>query len=127
MQRHDLPVTRRGDLTDEQWERIYSYLPVGRKGRPFDNLRDTVNGILRIVRTGSPWRDLPPVYGNWNTVYKCFAKWEQTGVFESIFQLLSEDADMQDVSIDSSCCKAHQHGEGAEKGGLIPGSQNISE
>ncbi len=41
MQRHDLPVTRRGDLTDEQWERIYPYLPVGRKGRPFNNVRDT--------------------------------------------------------------------------------------
>ena len=61
MQRQDLPVTRRGDLTDEQWNRIYPYLPVGRKGRPFDNVRDTVNGILWILRTGSPWRDLPPV------------------------------------------------------------------
>ena len=49
MQGHDLPVTRRGDLTDEQWERIYPYLPVGRKGRPFNNVRDTVNGILRIL------------------------------------------------------------------------------
>ncbi len=87
MQRHDLPVSRRGDLTDEQWERIYPYLPVGRKGRPFDNVRDTVNGILWILRTGSPWRDLPPVYGNWNTIYKCFARWEQTGVSESIFKI----------------------------------------
>ena len=69
MQRHDLPVSRRGDLTDEQWERIYPYLPVGRKGRPFDNVRDTVNGILWILRTGSPWRDLPPVYGNSEGVY----------------------------------------------------------
>ena len=42
MQRQDLPVTRRGDLTDEQWNRIYPYLPVGRKGRPFDKVRDTV-------------------------------------------------------------------------------------
>ena len=41
MQRHDLPVSRRGDLTDEQWERIYPYLPVGRKGRSFNNVRDT--------------------------------------------------------------------------------------
>ena len=64
---------------------------------------------------------------NWNTIYKCFAKWEQTGVFESIFKILSEDADTQDVSIDSSCCKAHQHSAGAEKGALIPGLQNISE
>ena len=85
------------------------------------------NGILWIRRTGSLWRDLPPVYGNWNTIYKCFAKWEQTGVFESIFKIFSEDADMQDVSIDSSCCKAHQHSAGTEKGALIPGLQNISE
>ena len=69
MQREDLPVTRRGDLTDEQWNRIYPYLPVGRKGRPFDNVRDTVNGILRILRTGSPWRDLSPVYGISEGVY----------------------------------------------------------
>ena len=127
MQRHDLPVSRRGDLTDEQWERIYPYLPVGRKGRPFNNVRDTVNGILRILQTGSPWRDLPPVYGNWNTIYKCFARWEQTGVSESIFKILSEDAHMQDVSIDSSCCKAHRHSAGAEKGGLIHSPANISE
>lgn len=59
MQRQDIPVTRRGDLTDEQWKWIYPYLPVGRKGCPFDNARDTVNGILWILRTSSPWRDLP--------------------------------------------------------------------
>ena len=69
MQRQDLPVTRRGDLTDEHWNRIYPYLPVERKGSPFDNVRDTVNGILWILRTGSPWRDLPPVYGNWNNLW----------------------------------------------------------
>ena len=75
----------------------------------------------------SPWKGLPSVYENQNTIYKCFAKWEKAGVFESIFKVLSEDADMQDVSIDSSCCKAHQHSAGAKKGGLMPGSQSISE
>ena len=43
------------------------------------------------------------------------------------FKILSENAGMQDVSIDSSCCKAHQHSAGAKKGVLIPGSQNIPE
>jgi transposase len=64
MQRQDLPVTPRGGLTDEQWNRIYPYLSVSRRGRPFDNVLDTVNGILRILRTGSPWKELPPVYRN---------------------------------------------------------------
>ena len=49
MQRQDLPVIRRGDLTDEQWNRIYPYLPISHKGRPFDNIRDTVNAILWIA------------------------------------------------------------------------------
>ena len=56
MQRQDLPVTRRGDLTDEQWNRIYPYLSVSRRGCLFDNVRETVNGTLRILRKGSTWR-----------------------------------------------------------------------
>jgi len=29
--------------------------------------------VVWIVRTGSPWRDLPPFFGNWNTIHcgKC--------------------------------------------------------
>jgi transposase len=27
---------------------------------------------LWIARTGSPWRDLPPLFGNWNSVYVRF-------------------------------------------------------
>ncbi len=126
MQRKDVPKMHRGDLTDEQWEKICASLPVSGKGRPFNNMRRTVNGILWIMRTGAPWRDLPPEYGNWNTVYKCFAKWEKTGIFMALFQDLCQEADMQDVSIDSSCCKAHQHSAGAKKGGLTHPLMNIS-
>ena len=30
--------------------------------------------------------------------------------------LLAEDADLQDMSLDSTCVKAHQHSAGAKKG-----------
>ena len=110
MQRHDLPVIQRGDLIEEQWNKLYPYLPVRSKGCPFKNIRNTVNGILWISWTEVPQRELPPVYGNWNAVYKCFAE----GVFESIFKILFEDTDK---SIDNSCCKAHQNSAGAKKGG----------
>ncbi len=59
-------------------------------------------------------------------VYKCFAKWEKAGIFMALFQALCQEADMQDVSIDSSCCKAHQHSAGAKKGGLTHPLMNTS-
>ncbi|MEC0231917.1 hypothetical protein [Paenibacillus alba] len=41
-------------------------------------------------------------------------------LFEKIFESLSSDADLQDVSLDSTSCKAHQHAAGAKKGLKTP-------
>jgi transposase len=112
---------RRYELSADEWRRIASYFPVrktGIKGRPYNDVRTTVNGIIWIARSGAPWRDLPERYGKWNTVYKCFAKWQEQGVFEKVFHELRIEADLQDISIDSTSCKAHQHSAGAKKGGL---------
>ena len=74
---------RRYELTDEEWERIYSLFSVrgaGTKGHPYNDIRTTVNGIIWLARSGAPWHDLPERYGKWNTVYKCFAKWQKHGI-----------------------------------------------
>lgn len=34
-------------------------------------------GILRRLRCGTPWRDVPPKYGNWNTIYRRFRRWSE--------------------------------------------------
>jgi transposase len=40
-----------------------------------------VEAVLWIVRTGSPWRDLPEVFGPWNSVFRRFSRCcEQTHV-----------------------------------------------
>jgi len=49
-------------------------------------------------------------------VYSKFRKWSDAGVFQKIFDALNLDADMQDLSLDSSCVKAHQASAGAKKG-----------
>lgn len=48
-------------------------------------------------------------------MYKRFAKWSEAGIFEKIFTDLAAEADMQDISIDSTCIKVHKASAGAKK------------
>ena len=65
-----LAVTRRLDLTDEQWARLEPLLPVPtRSGRPSAwTKRQLIDGIRWRVRVGAPWRDVPDCYGSWRVV-----------------------------------------------------------
>jgi hypothetical protein len=81
------------------------------KRRAADAKRRTVD-----CRSGAAWRDLPERYGAWSTVYSRFARWQEDGLFEKILKELGEEADLQDMSLDSSCVKAHQASAGAKKG-----------
>jgi putative transposase len=106
-------------LRDEQWARI-ERLCVGKEsdaGGRGENNRLFVEGVLWIARTGSPWRDLPAAFGNWNSVWRRFDRWSQSGVWHRIFAALSDDPDFEYLIIDSTIVRAHQHAAGA-KGGL---------
>lgn len=112
-------VKRRYELSDEEWERIKDLLPsdkLEKQGRPPKPNRDMLNAILWLARSGAAWRDLPERYGSWETVYTRFKKWDEQHVFEEIFSILSIDADYQDLSLDSTSIKAHEHSAGAKKG-----------
>lgn len=106
-------------LTNERWARIEPELP-GKLGDPGRRARDNrlfVEAVLWIARTGSPWRDLPDEFGKWLTVYTRFWRWSRKGVWERVFEALSDDPDFEYVMIDGTICRVHQHGAGA-KGGL---------
>ena len=110
---------RRYELTDEEWEHIRTYIPEEQgnvtRGRPSSDSRTILKGIYWVLRSGAAWRDLPERYGPWQTVYKRFMKWSKEGIFEKTFTDLTADADMQDISIDSTCIKAHKASAGAKK------------
>lgn len=106
-------------LSDQQWEKIRPSLPseTGHNGRPYTTgHRTTIEGILWIARTGAPWRDLPPEFGKWNTVYRRFNRWVRYGVFDTIFQSLNEVLDLGLAMVDGTFVKVHQHGTGTPKG-----------
>ena len=102
-------------LSDEQYERIAPLLPgkATDPGRTAADNRLFVEAVLWMARTGSPWRDLPPDFGPWNSVYQRFARWSRAQVWQMVFAELARDADFEEVFIDSTIVRAHQHAAGA--------------
>src|SRR6266699_257241 len=67
-------------LSDAQWAKMQPHC-LGKKsdpGRSGEDNRRFVEAVLWIARTGSPWRDLPPLFGPWNTVFKRYAMVDAT-------------------------------------------------
>jgi len=104
-------------LRDDQWVRIEPLLQgkEGDRGRTGADNRLFVEAVLWIARTGVPWRDLPPEFGAWNSVFRRFSRWADKGVWQKIFATLSKDADFEEVFLDSTIVRAHQHAAGASK------------
>ena len=114
-------MLRRYELTDQEWEVIAPLLPpenTGKPGRPPKNNRPMLNAMIWLARSGAPWRDLPERYGPWESVYSRFRKWIDDGILDNLFHVLSLEAELEELSLDSSIVQAHQHSAGAKKGGL---------
>ena len=113
----------RSDLSEAEWRVLRDLLPIDAAnrgaGRPPEEKRSIINGILWRLRCGTPWRDVPPKYGNWNTIYRRFRRWSEAGVWEAVSVTLAEImADSGHYSIDSTTVRAHVSAAGG-KGGLI--------
>ena len=100
-------------LRDDQWQRIEP-LTCGKstdRGRSGANNRLFVEAVLWVARTGSPWRE----FGHWNCVFRRFSRWSDKGIWQTIFATLAQDADFEEVFLDSTIVRAHQHAAGAPK------------
>jgi transposase len=112
-------MTRRYALRDDQWERIKDLLP-GQPGKAGANAKDNrlfVEAVLYRYRTGIPWRALPERFGDFRVVHMRFSRWSRKGVWQQVFEALTQDADNEYAMIDSTIVRAHQHSGGA-KGGM---------
>lgn len=98
------------------------HLPLyGPRGGRWASHRRVINGILFRERTGIPWRDLPERFGRWKTVYERHRRWSADGTWDRILQAVQADADAEGqidwsmVGVDSTSCRAHQHGAEARR------------
>lgn len=99
-------------LTDERWSKLKDILlEHGIYNKP--KLRLMVEGMLYRIRVGCPWRDLPKIFGDWNSIYKKFNRWSSNNKLIHLFQSLVTKPDLEWVFIDASITRAHQHSAGA--------------
>lgn len=102
-------------LRNDQWCKIERYLneyPGVYVGKP-GSCRRFIEGLLWLTRSGAQWRLLPKRYGNWNSVYKRFARWSEKGVWQAMFEHFAVEPDMESVMLDSSVIRAHASAAGA--------------
>jgi transposase len=89
-----------------------------RGGRPPANHRRVLDGILWICRAGAPWRDLPEAFGNWNSIWRQFRRWCESGVWDVLLQGLADGGRKLDAlqMIDSTTIRAHRCAAGEKAG-----------
>jgi transposase len=107
----------RNSLSDDEWEKIQVYLIehphlyIGKE----QACRCFLDAVLWILRSGSQWRLLPAEKGKWNSVFKRYSRWSRQGVWEGLLNYVSQDADLQELMIDSTVVRAHACAAGAKK------------
>ena len=98
-------------------ERIELLLPRGRRGAHRVDDRRVISGIMHMLRSGARWRDCPPEYGPYTTIYNRFNRWSRQGIWLDDVQ----GADRQHgvigtAAIDASHVKAHRSAAGGKGG-----------
>jgi transposase len=103
-------------LSDAQWSLITDLLPVrtGKQGRPFRDARQVVEGIIYRYRCGIAWRDVPDVFGPWQTLWTWHRRLSAEGTWDVLLARLLARAQAAGaidwaVSVDSTIARAHQH------------------
>lgn len=104
-------------LSDTEWSRIEPLLPRGRRGARRVDDRRVISGIVHMLRSGARWRDCPPEYGPYTTIYNRFNRWSRQGLWLAMFETLTGQTPIYGtVAIDATHIKAHRSAAGAKGG-----------
>ena len=104
-------------LSDGEWKRLEPLLRRGRRGAHRVDDHRVISGIVHMLRSGARWRDCPPEYGPYTTIYNRFNRWSRQGLWFDMFEALTGSTGViGGVAIDSSHIKAHRSAAGGKRG-----------
>lgn len=97
-------------LSTEQWQRI---LPLVQRnprhgGNAGGDNRLFVEAVLCHIRTGTPWRELPPEFGAWNSIYIRYKRWNDKQIWHRIFQTLADDDGFRAAHLNDAVLDMHR-------------------
>ena len=115
-----MTTRRRYEIADSEWERLKKHFPErqdGQLGRPRNDDHQMLNGIIVDCADGSAMGGpAGTIRRKEHGVRPFHPVAKSPGLFAKILEELGEEADLQDMSMDSTSVDAHQHGAGAKKG-----------
>ena len=104
-------------LSDAQWARIEPHLPTGLPGPDRADDRCAISGIVHMLQCGARWRDCPPEYGPYTTIYNRFNRWSKRDRWQAIFAALAgHSKEPVKLVLDPTSIKAHRSAAGGKGG-----------
>lgn len=103
-------------LSDEQWAVIEDFMPQNQPGARLVDDRRVISGIIHVMKSGCRWRDCPPVYGPYTTIYNRWNRWSRRRFWQNLFEAVRSASDDSFHAIDSTTAKAHRSAAGGKGG-----------
>ena len=104
-------------FNDAQWRRIEPHLPTNLRGPERGDDRRIISGVVHMLQSGARWRDCPPEYGPYTTIYNRYNRWAKAGRWQAMFTALAKSGkDKIALSLDSTSIKAHRSASGGKGG-----------
>jgi transposase len=110
-------------VTDAQWAKIEPLLPKLKRthkgGRPWSEPRRVFEGILWLLKSGARWKDLPTEYPSPSTCWRWLKRWEEQGVWLTLWRAFLGELDLtgrlkwSDCFIDASFVPAKRGASGS--------------